>query len=332
MKRGGHKLSRVLSLYALLLLAVLLVLPWIGGESLSLDGILAYLRGETTVQGLIFFRQRIPRILLAALVGGALAMTGASLQVLFRNPLAEPWTLGVSGGAAIGAFIAHASPALNLRFGPLHSTQLFALLGAAGVMALIFSVSSRRSGMGVQTLLLGGVTISVLSGGVIMLAIYFISPYKYMTFSRWMMGGLDVSGYQQVFSFMALALPGVLLLGSLMRDYNHLSLGEDMAMGHGVDVQRVKWRTLAGAGLTTAACVAVAGPIGFVGMIIPHAIRYLNGFDNRMVLPASFMLGAVTLVVCDGFARTVLAPTEIPVGVITAVVGGPAFLYLLLRR
>ncbi len=319
-------------LYGVLLVVVLLVLPWIGGERIDLSGILAYCRGESTVDGLIFFRQRIPRILLAAVVGGALSMTGASLQVLFRNPLAEPWTLGVSGGAAIGAFIAHACPPLNIRFGPLHATQLFALAGAAGVMALIFAVSRRRGGMGVQTLLLGGVTISVLSGGIIMLAIYFISPYKYITFNRWMMGGLDVSGYMQLFSFLILGVPGMLLLGSLMREYNHLSLGEDMALGHGVDVRQVKWRTLAGAGLTTAACVAVAGPIGFVGMIIPHVVRHFSGFDNRIVLPAAFMAGAVALALCDGMARTILAPTEIPVGVITAVAGGPAFLYLLLRR
>jgi len=332
MTEQKQKAAKALRVYVLLLLFILLVLPWIGGEHLELGEIVAYCRGEATVHGMIMFRQRIPRILLAAVVGGALSMTGASLQVLFRNPLAEPWTLGVSGGAAIGAFIAHAFPPLNVHAGPLHATQLFALAGAAGVMALIFTVSRRRGGMGVQTLLLGGVTISVLSGGIIMLAIYFISPYKYITFNRWMMGGLDVSGYAQLLSFLFLGVPGMLLLGSLMREYNHLSLGEDMALGHGVDVRRVKWRTLAGAGLTTAACVAVAGPIGFVGMIIPHVVRHFSGFDNRIVLPAAFLAGGAALALCDGIARTVLAPTEIPVGVITAVAGGPAFLYLLLRR
>lgn len=321
-----------LRLYALIFLASVLILPWIGGERLAAGEVLAWLLGGDTIHGLIFFHQRIPRILLALAVGGALSMTGASLQVLFRNPLAEPWTLGVSGGAAIGAFVAHAFPLLNVRLGPLHATQVFALAGAAGVMAMIFSVSRRRSGMPVQTLLLGGVTISVLSGGIMMLAIYFISPYKYITFNRWMMGGLDVSGYASVFSFLVLGAPGMLLLGSLMRDFNHLSLGEDMALGHGVDVRRVTWRTLAGAGMTTAACVAIAGPIGFVGMIIPHVVRYCSGFDNRIVLPASFLLGGAVLAVCDGVARTVLSPTEIPVGVITAVVGGPAFLYILMRR
>lgn len=197
---------------------------------------------------------------------------------------------------------------------------------------MIFIVSQRRSGMGAQTLLLGGVTISVLSGGIIMLAIYFISPYKYIMFTRWMMGGLDVSGYAPLFSFLILGGPGVLLLGSLMREYNHLSLGEEMALGHGVDVRRVKWRTLAGAGLATAACVSVAGPIGFIGMIIPHVVRHFSGFDNRIVMPAAFLTGAAVLALCDGVARTVLAPTEIPVGVITAVAGGPVFLYLLMRR
>ena len=332
MNGGKKELAKALSVYVLLLVVVLLVLPWVGGEHLAFREILAYCRGEDTVHGFILFRQRIPRILLAVVVGGALSMTGASLQVLFRNPLAEPWTLGVSGGAAIGAFIAHAFPVLDFRIGPLHTTQVFALAGAAGVMAMIFAVSRRRSGMGAQTLLLGGVTISVLSGGIIMLAIYFISPYKYIMFTRWMMGGLDAAGYMPLLSFLLLGAPGILLLGSLLREYNHLSLGEEMALGHGVDVRRVKWRTLAGAGLATAACVSVAGPIGFVGMIIPHVVRHFSGFDNRIVLPAAFLAGASVLALCDGVARTVLAPTEIPVGVITAVAGGPVFLYLLMRR
>lgn len=320
-----------LSIYALILVSMLLLLPWFGGEPLSLRAIIAYRGGTENLEGFIFFYHRIPRLLLAAAIGGTLAMTGASLQVLFRNPLAEPWTLGVSGGAAIGAFVAHAFPLLQIRFGPLHSTQLFSLAGAAAVMALIFSVSRRQRGMNTQTLLLGGVTISILSGGIIMLTMYFISPYRTLTFNRWMMGGLDTTGYLQIFSFLLMAIPGLWMLSSLRRDYNHLALGEDMAMGHGVDVKKVKRWTLAGAGLTTAACVTLAGPIGFVGMIIPHIVRKLSGFNHRLVLPAAWIAGATILMLCDTVARSILAPTEIPVGVITAVLGGPAFLYLLLR-
>lgn len=165
-----------------------------------------------------------------------------------------------------------------------------------------------------------------------MLVAYFISPFELVAFHRWMMGGLDVVGYREIGSFLVLGAPGLALLAAQAREYNHLALGEDMALGHGVDVASVQRWTLVGAGLTTAACVALAGPIGFVGMIVPHVVRRLSGFDNRIVLPAAFLLGGAALATCDGIARTAIAPTEIPVGVITAVIGGPVFLYLLSRR
>ena len=311
----------------------LLLLPWIGAERLSWHEVVAFLKGENTAHGQILFFQRSPRVLLAIAVGGALSMTGATLQVLFRNPLAEPWTLGVAGGAAIGAFIAHAFPALYLAIGPLNSSQAFALLGAGTVMGLLFAFSNRAGGGTLpQTLLLAGVTINVVTGGAMMLVAYFISPFELAAFTRWMMGGLDVVGYRELGSFLVLGVPGLIVLATQTREYNHLALGEDMALGHGVDVAAVQRRTLVGAGLTTAACVALAGPIGFVGMIVPHVVRRLSGFDNRVVLPAAFLLGGVALAICDGTARTVIAPTEIPVGVITAVVGGPVFLYLLSRK
>lgn len=318
--------------YLALCLAALLVLPWIGAEQIRWSGIAAYLNGESTAHGLILFRQRIPRVLLAMLVGGALSLTGGTLQVLFRNPLAEPWTLGVAGGAAIGAFLAQAFPFLHVAVGPLNSTQALALLGAAGAMGIVWGFARRGEVTTPHTLLLAGVTISIVSGGVMMLLIYFISPFKFVTFHRWMMGGLDVVGYREMFSLLLLGTPGVLLLACMAREYNYLAFNEDMALGHGVDVKRVQRLTFLGAGLTTAACVAVAGPIGFVGMIVPHIVRRLTGFDYRLVLPCAFLLGGTALAACDAIARTVIAPTEIPVGVITAVIGGPVFLYLLGRR
>ncbi len=318
--------------YAVTFCIVLLALPWIGAERLSWSEVFAFLQGESTAHGLILFRQRIPRVLLALLVGGSLSVTGAALQILFRNPLAEPWTLGVSGGAAVGAFVAYAVPTLHVGIGPLHSSQVLALVGAASVLGLIIAFSQRRKGVTMDTLLLGGVTISVLSGGIMMLAIYFISPFKFISFNRWLMGGLDVVGYRELWSFLMLVVPGLVLLMGQTHEYNHLALGEDMAMGHGVDVLKIQRMTLVGAGLITAACVAIAGPIGFVAMIIPHVVRRLSGFDNRVVVPCAFLLGGTVLALCDAAARTVIAPTEIPVGVITAVIGGPVFLYLLARK
>lgn len=318
--------------FAVLFFGALAGLPWLGAESVSPGGVLSFLRGGEGAQGLIFFQQRLPRVLLALAVGGSLSTAGATLQVLFRNPLAEPWTLGVAGGAAVGAFLAQSVDALQVSLGPLTSTQALALLGSAGVMAVVF-VFARRSGGGrTHTLLLAGVTISVISAGLMMLLTYFVSPFRFVSIHRWMMGGLDVLGYGDLLSFAALGGPGLGLLALRTREYDHLALGEDLALGHGVDVKALQRSTLLGVGLATAACVAVAGPIGFVGMIVPHAVRRLSGFEARRVLPGAFLLGGAVLALCDGAARTVLAPTEIPVGVITAVVGGPVFLYLLARK
>ena len=318
--------------YALAFLLALLLLPLIGAERLRWAELAAHWSGESTAHGLILFRQRLPRVLLALLVGGALSLAGAALQVLFRNPLAEPWTLGVSGGAAVGAFLAQAFPILHVAFGPLTSTQALALLGAAAAMGLVWSFARGAGAMTTHTLLLAGVTLSIVSGGLMMLLIHFISPFEFVALHRWMLGGLDVIGYREVGSILVLGLPGVAILGSMAREYNHLAFSEDMALGHGVDVARVQRWTFLGAGLATAACVAVAGPIGFVGMIVPHIVRRLSGFDYRIVMPGAFLLGGAVLAVCDGVARTAIPPTEIPVGVITAVLGGPVFLFLLARR
>lgn len=324
--------AMALTPYALAFLAALFLLPLVGAERISGSEIARYLSGEPTAHGLILFQQRIPRVLLAMLVGGALSLTGAALQVLFRNPLAEPWTLGVSGGAAVGAFLAQVFPLLQFALGPLNSMQALALLGSAGAMGIVWGFARRGGAMTTHTLLLAGVTISIVSGGMMMLLIYFVSPFQFVSFHRWMMGGLDVIGYREVWSMLVFGVPGIAVLGSMAREYNHLAFSEDMALGHGVDVSRIQRRTFLGAGLTTAACVAVAGPIAFVGMIVPHIVRRLTGFDYRVVLPGAFLLGGVALAMCDGIARTVIAPTEIPVGVITAVVGGPIFLFLLGKR
>lgn len=313
-------------------IAAIGLLPWVGAERVAFSDVLSVLHGEPTVGGTIFLRLRLPRVLLAAAIGGALSVAGATLQVLFRNPLAEPWTLGVSGGAAVGAFAAHVAPRLHGNLGPLGAQQGCALAGAAAAMALVWGLSRQRGVVTTHTLLLAGVTLSVISGGLIMLAIYFISPFQFASFHRWTMGGLDIVGYGQLWSVLLVGGPGLVLLYAMAREYNHIACSEDMAAGHGVDVPRVHRLTFLGAGLTTAACVAVAGPIGFVGMIVPHIARRLTGFDHRQVIPAAFLLGATALAVCDGIARTVLAPTEIPVGIITAVIGGPIFLYLLGRH
>lgn len=313
--------------------AAALALPWVGAERIDAAVVLRGLgSGVSSADATILWSQRIPRVLLALAVGGGLAVAGAALQVLFRNPLAEPWTLGIAGGAALGAFAAHLFPVLRVWAGPLSSVQALALAGAGAVLGLMLGVCRRPRGPGVHVLLLGGITISILCSGLVALLVYFVSPFEFMSLHRWMTGGLDVLGYRDLGALALLAGPGLVLLFGQMREYNHLALGNEVALGHGVDTQSVLRRTVLGVGLVTAGVVSLAGPIGFVGMLVPHAARALVGADHRRVLPTAFLLGGTVLAVCDAIGRTVLAPTELPVGIVTAVCGAPVFLVVLFRR
>jgi iron complex transport system permease protein len=280
----------------------------------------------------IFWYQRVPRVLLALLAGGTLAVVGAAFQVLFRNPLVEPYTIGMSGGAALGAFLAISVPALWVNWGPFSTIQFFAMLGASASLTLIYYLARKPQGMSVYTLLLAGVTISIICGGTILFLSYLASPHVLVLYHRWMMGGIDVVGYRDLFSLGPLLIPGLFLMFYHAHDLNHISLGEEMAMGHGVDTKRVNREIFVGGGLSTAAVVSFVGPIGFVGLIIPHAVRRISGYDQRTVLPCSFLLGGAALALCDAVARSILSPTELPVGIITAIIGGPLFIRLLISR
>jgi iron complex transport system permease protein len=307
-------------------------LPWIGAEKLEIKEVLAFVGGEWTADGMIFFQIRLPRVWMGLLAGGALGLAGAALQVMFRNPLAEPWTLGIAGGASLGAFIARVCPFLWFAAGPLNTSQLLALAGAGGALALVLSVARRPGGAGAQTLLLAGVTLGVISGGAIMVISGFISPWKLAEFHRWLLGGLDAADWRQVGTLAILAGPGLAILARHRRDYNPLGLGEEMAAGQGVDVAHVRRWTAIGAGLASAGVAAVAGPIGFVGLLAPHAVRRIVGPDMRVALPCSFLFGGALLAACDALGRWAAAPLEVPVGALTAVLGGPFFLWLLARR
>ncbi len=324
--------TRAAILYGLLFLSVFLVLPWIGPESIDPGKIIQFLSGNNTPDGSIFWLQRLPRVILGLLAGGALAVVGAAFQVLFRNPLVEPFTLGVSGGAALGAFIAISIPGLWLTWGPFSTLQILAVLGASLSLSLIYRLAHRQGGVSIYTLLLAGVTISIMCGGGILLLTYLSSPNALVVFQRWMMGGIDVVGFHELSALFPILLPGLGILFLHANDLNHIALGEEMALGHGVDVRIVQRDVFIGGGLATAAVVSLVGPIGFVGLIVPHAVRRLSGYDQRLVLIGSFFLGGASLAVCDAIARTVLAPTELPVGIITALIGGPLFIYLLISR
>jgi len=323
---------RALIGFAILFAGALVICPWIGPEPLHYPDITLFIKGIARPAGEIFWLQRIPRVLLALMAGGTLAVVGAAFQVLFRNPLVEPFTLGISGGAALGAFLTISFPALWVTWGPFGSLQLFAVAGAAAALTLIHRLACRPQGMSVTTLLLAGVTVSIICAGAILLLTYLAEPHALVAFQRWMMGGLDIIGYRPLGGIVPLLVPGLGLLFYHARDLNHIALSEEMAMGHGVDVLLVRRNVFIGGGLATAAVVALVGPIAFVGLIVPHAVRRLSGVDQRTVLPAAFLLGGASLAICDTLARTVIAPTELPVGIITAILGGPLFIHLLVSR
>ncbi|MDR0993914.1 MAG: iron ABC transporter permease [Verrucomicrobiota bacterium] len=318
--------------FFLLFLLVLLACPFAGAERLQLRDVWEGLRNLPTLDSRIFLHLRLPRVVLGLLAGGTLAMTGAALQVLFRNPLAEPWTLGMAGGASLGAFAARAFPVLWLAAGPFNTSQVSALVGAGGALMLVLFLARRTGGVGTPSLLLAGITIGIISGGAILVAGGFIAPWKLAEYHRWLLGGLGGADWRQVAALAVLALPGLVILQAQAGEYNPFGLGEEMAAGQGVDVARVRRLTLIGAGLASAAVAAVAGPIGFIGLLAPHAVRRFIGPDMRVVMLGSFFLGGALLAGCDTVGRVVASPHEIPVGALTALLGGPLFLLLLVRR
>jgi iron complex transport system permease protein len=321
-------------LYLLFAIIIITACPFTGAESLNTKLILQDLQNQTVshIDTDIFIYQRMPRVLLAFLTGAVLAVAGNTFQIILRNPLATPYTLGITGGASLGAYLAIAFPVLNFSISKAGSVQLFAIAGAALIVLLIYIASRRQAGLSMYTMLLAGVTISIMCTAFIILIRYLTKPDLLVSLDRWTMGRLDIVGFDSFYSITPLAVIGLAFIAAYIPSLNHISLGEEMALGHGVDVASVQRYCFIGGSVATAAVVSVTGPIGFIGLIAPHIVRKLSGFDNRIVMPGCFCLGGGFLVLSDALARTIIAPTEIPVGVITALIGGPAFIYLLVTR
>ena len=277
----------------------------------------------------IVLMQRVPRVLLALLAGGGLAVAGAVFQALLRNPLATPHTLGVSAGGALGAVTAIALGVHGPSVGPLTPVQFFALLGALAVVGVIYMLARRRSTFSPLKLLLAGVTLGMICAALTMFVRFASEPDKLVVADRWLMGGLSVLGYGSVAALLPLLVPALAFLVTLAGPLNQLSLGEEMAAGRGVDVGRLQGGAFLAGSVLTASVVSVAGPIGFVGLIVPHLLRFVFGPDHRTLLFLSFFGGGLFLAAADTVARSAFAPTELPVGVLTAMIGGPFFLLLL---
>ncbi len=307
-------------------IATMILTPLVGSQSISLEQIL---RGDPTAAS-IFWQIRLPRILLALLGGAALATSGLGFQTLFRNPLAEPYTLGVSSGAALGAVIA-----LRFEGGQFLGLSLVGLAsfaGALGATALIVGLALRRQGIETSTLLLAGVAVSLSCSAIILFLQYLADSTQTFRMVRWMMGGLSVVGYTEVLWLLPFVLGGSAALFALRWELNLLLTGEELAASRGVDLGRLRRYVLLATSLMIGALVAVAGPIGFVGLIVPHMLRRFVGHDHLYLVPACILGGGAFLTLCDAAGRTILSPAELPVGILTALLGGPFFLWLLVWR
>jgi iron complex transport system permease protein len=273
---------------------------------------------------------RLPRVLLAGLVGAALGVAGATYQGLFRNPLADPYLLGVASGAGLGATIAFLIP-FTFSWMSFGAVPLFAFIGAVGAVMVVYSLARVGKTLPVTTLILAGVALGAFLSS--------ITSYLMTTCGEelhgivfWLMGGLSLTRWSEVLTVFPCVLVGIAIIYLHGRPLNVMQLDEEQAQQLGINVERVKIILLGAASLITAAAVCFTGLIGFVGIIVPHAVRLIWGPDYRFLLPLSTLVGAIFLIVADAVAHSIIPPTEIPVGVITAFCGAPFFLYLLRRR
>jgi len=316
----------------LVLTAVLVIVSLaallIGSSSVSLTNVFSVLTGRSDDETArtIILQLRIPRIILAILVGAGLSVAGATLQSLLRNPLAEPYILGISSGGTVGAFLA-----ITLGLGwAQFTTPLFSFVGSGLVMMLVYSLGYRRGLLDPNALLLSGVMVGAFFNSIILVVVAIFNQ-ELRTAYLWMMGNLSGAESSTLVIVGPLILASSIVLVLQSRALNLIAVGDESAAQFGVNVERIRRLSYILASLITGLAVSVSGVIGFVGLLVPHVCRLMFGSDNRIVMPASLIGGGIFLVLCDLLSRTLLAPSEIPVGAITAAVGAPLFVYLLKR-
>ena len=273
---------------------------------------------------------RCPRVTLGFLVGGALAVAGAVMQGFFRNPMADPYIIGISSGAALGGTIA-ITLGLHFRFMGFDAVPLMAFSGGLVITVVVYLISFRKGSMQPNILLLTGIALGALVSGITS-AIMMVATQDLNRVLFWLMGGLFAKNWNDVWTVVPYLCIGYAVIFSYCRELNAMLLGDEKAHHLGINVTRVRLILLAMSALVTSAAVSVSGIIGFVGLIVPHMMRLIVGPDHKALLPASILAGGCLLVLSDLVARTIVAPMEIPVGVITAFLGCPFFLFLLLRR
>jgi iron complex transport system permease protein len=316
-----------------LAIAACVLAPLVGSSSISLRRALdSSIPFASNVDAQILYIARLPRVLAGALVGAALASAGVVFQALLRNPLATPFTLGVSAGASLGAMLVIILGG-TMAVGPWSPVPAASLAGAGLAAAIVYALANGpRRAMSTTVLLLAGVTLNAFFSALILFVQYLADVAEVYRATRWLMGDLDVGGFDPILAALPLVIVAGVIFARLPAALNLMGVGPDSAASRGVDVVSTQRWAFFSASLATSAAVALAGPIGFIGIVVPHLVRLLVGVDHRIVLPASALFGATFLVLCDLLSRTVLAPVEIPVGIVTAIIGGPFFLWLLVRE
>jgi len=330
----ARRLATAVAALGIVLGGVALAALFVGSAGLSPSAVARALVGRaeaSSVEAIVTLSLRLPRVAAAVLAGGALAVAGVGFQALTRNPLAEPSVLGISSGAAFGVVLAQI---VGLRTGLVAALGVtaFAFAGALLAAAIVYLVATAPGGLAVQTLLLAGVIVGIFFSAAITVIISVVDFNRLSGVIHWLLGNLGPMPAGSLALFAALAAGGVWLILRHARELNLLALGEEAASQLGVDAERLKRRVFMAAALLTGTVVAFTGPIGFVGLIVPHVLRGLVGQDNRLLVPTSALAGGAFLLAADTLARNVVAPAELSVGVITAFCGAPFFVWVLRTR
>ncbi|WP_437922158.1 FecCD family ABC transporter permease [Sphingobacterium sp. LRF_L2] len=287
-------------------------------------------------QEAVFYNIRLPRVLLGVFVGSALSISGAVIQGLFRNPLAEPGLIGISSGAMLFAalFIVLEIPlflAVKAYLG-YYALAFAAFFGACLTTSMIYRLATRQGKADITTLLLAGIAINALAGASTGLLIYLANDEQLRNITFWSLGSLGGANWKTVSTMLPFAIIPLIILPFLAKSMNALALGESQAMHMGINVSKLKQIIILLATLGVGSSVAVAGIIGFIGLVVPHIIRIIFSSDHRLLLIASSLLGAIVLVLADLLARTIVSPAELPIGILTAMIGTPIFIYIIVRE
>jgi iron complex transport system permease protein len=320
--------ASVIASFVFLFVLVILAAPFFGREPIRPSEIFS---GQGTTRFFIFWTLRVPRLVLGLLAGASLSLAGLAFQALFRNPLATPFTLGVSSGAAFGAALAVVLRVRGSYLG-VDSLALFALAGALLVVLLLYELSQRRGGLSTLHLLLAGVAVSYFFSALLLFMQYVADFTEVYRVVRWLMGRLESVGYAGSLTILPAFLIGLVVLIASRRELDLLVTGDEIARSRGVPVDQVRMRLFLASSFLTATTVAACGPIGFVGLVVPHILRMFLGVSHGPLVAGCVLIGGPFLVVCDTIARNAIPESELPVGVITALVGGPFFLWLVARK